>query len=524
MSKTKYLLIWVLLLLPNIVSAWWYTIDKTSDFYSDIYDKQDELKAKYQKVTLLSWDTKANLSTLLNNWITYNNKSLPACFTKEMTIDDFNTIISGKPGQMDILKNYLSQDCLTLKTEFQYYVDLIQKYNVEKTKQADNTIKQINSIWKIWLYSDWDTLNSPFDIIQDMKEIDKIIFERGEYLPYNWVNIDFEKWLELLASWIKTSDIAQKLKNTPTEEESLNNAVSQVQSININNSWALNLNNQLCVDNTQSWLDWNIIDMILNTTNSSSGTVITNSWNTNVSSWDSSSWSGVVWDWYKKTTDNSIWPCNEYFCITFEAQKATQELFWGFTMKFPAIDTLFKKSNTHLEKAANTSLAQSKMTTNNFELSLKNIDLWSMFNAWLFVSNKPNPNLLVSDSTKVVNGEFSAIKMLEESYKAYWMDYKYQNNLDILDDVEMNKYITETSKELNTRVLVEKKAWYDYKKEQNTIKLIALDKSVDNEMQKQDMKVLSTDLTEVEWYVEYLMEYAYQLYSIVKSMDKIPSN
>ena len=65
MSKIKYLIIGIFLLLPNIVSAWWYTLDKTSDFYSDIYNKQDELKAKYQKVTLLSWDTKANLSQLL---------------------------------------------------------------------------------------------------------------------------------------------------------------------------------------------------------------------------------------------------------------------------------------------------------------------------------------------------------------------------------------------------------------------------------------------------------------------------
>ncbi len=70
----------------------------------------------------------------------------------------------------------------------------------------------------------------------------------------------------------------------------------------------------------------------------------------------------------------------------------------------------------------------------------------------------------------------------------------------------------------------EKKALYDYQKEKNAIKLIALDKSVDNEMQKQDMKVLNTDLTEVEWYVKYFMEYAYQLYAIVKEMDKIKSN
>jgi len=40
-----------------------------------------------------------------------------------------------------------------------------------------------------------------------------------------------------------------------------------------------------------------------------------------------------------------------------------------------SIENVLKTSNKHLKKAANTSLVQSKMSTNNFEMSLRDLDL-----------------------------------------------------------------------------------------------------------------------------------------------------
>ncbi|HIE44937.1 MAG TPA: hypothetical protein EYP87_01890 [Flavobacteriaceae bacterium] len=58
-----------------------------------------------------------------------------------------------------------------------------------------------------------------------------------------------------------------------------------------------------------------------------------------------------------------------------------------------SIQSIVEKSNEHLKKFANSSLIQSKMTTNNFELGLRDLNLSDIFSFGLVVTKKTPPIL-----------------------------------------------------------------------------------------------------------------------------------
>jgi len=58
-----------------------------------------------------------------------------------------------------------------------------------------------------------------------------------------------------------------------------------------------------------------------------------------------------------------------------------------------SIQSIVEKSNEHLKKFVNTSLIQSKMTTNNFELPLRDLKLSEIFSFGMVITKKTPPIL-----------------------------------------------------------------------------------------------------------------------------------
>gem|GEM_PF-6396414 len=80
---------------------------------------------------------------------------------------------------------------------------------------------------------------------------------------------------------------------------------------------------------------------------------------------------------YAKVNDNSIWPCTTYFCITVDFITNTYPLFTSGSDL--SIESIVKRSNEHIRKFAGTSLIQSNMTINNFQIGLKDLNLPDIF-------------------------------------------------------------------------------------------------------------------------------------------------
>jgi len=99
-----------------------------------------------------------------------------------------------------------------------------------------------------------------------------------------------------------------------------------------------------------------------------------------------------------------------------------------------SIEKIIARAGKHLEKPANTSLTQRKMTTNNFELGsiIKNLpDMLRGFG--MEVQSKPIPILdLENENSDVPEGDIYEIEnMIAAYYKNSGLDYERANDLSI---------------------------------------------------------------------------------------------
>lgn len=61
---------------------------------------------------------------------------------------------------------------------------IIYNTSIQSSKTAKTKSNEIYNISKVWLFSDWNIQNSPFDIVKDIKDIDYIIFTQE--IDYTW--------------------------------------------------------------------------------------------------------------------------------------------------------------------------------------------------------------------------------------------------------------------------------------------------------------------------------------------------
>ncbi len=505
--KKIYLFILCALILPKISFGNFLSEPTDLDLYKKIDKWYYDLELKYLDKELKWWDVNWSIVDDLNKRAKQND--LEECFSWDIKVKDVRDIYNDSETNT-LLKEYL-KDCfdeenpISLEQFSKYYTIIEESFlqnSIKTQKKVDNTYK----IWRIWMYSDWLLENSPFDLMNDLDEINSIIFE--EKIPYNWVN-NYNLWASVnwILSWLNPFD-------TFDSNRYYNNS-------NNSNSWWVNSNSwsnlweEVCLDDkNNSWLNLDSFNDILSSNKTNN--FWSNSWN----NW----WSWTWWDLktnYKKVNDN-WWPCNNFFCITVNFVVYNHKLLWGWTNL--SIEWLFKRSNEHFKKKSSNSLVQSKMTTNNFELWLKDLNLPDIFHIWIQISYKPVPLLNVDKKEKKLDSdEFEYKNLFTKYYANLWLDYNRANDMSLYNKAESKYKTTLDSGELPITTYWEKlekleSFTQELKKQNEYISQNVIDKEVIWD----DIDWFQKKYMELEVFARALMEYTFWAKWIITEMNKIP--
>lgn len=473
---------------------------------------------------------------------------------------DAKKLTSITTWDMSALFDLTKEECKSnksLPTEFitVYAQALIE---IEETLQRNSRLKtkKTYDISRIGLYSDGNTKNSPFDLVDDIKQIEKIIF--SEELEYkgeikNDFEVDFSNnmaWIPLWvngrnpSSTVRTGGIITISWSTNTWSTLWSELTSAEIPLYIAPGWYHS--NYICSEDTSvqlaaSGFSQDSIDAIMNS--------ISTFWNSSSWSstwiWNSTNASGatekgrnngtlaLISTWYKSVNDNPVFPCSTFFCITIEMVVHNQNLLWGGNSW--TIESILKYSNETLKKFANTSLLQAKMTTNNFEMWLLDLKLPDMFHMGVQIQkrsppilNIENPNGSESSEKKWDKGnELTWKNLLEEAYKSLGLEYKKSNSLDNFLKTEPELKSVLDSAELPYTSVNQKLMEYNEKVRtywESSSKNAFMEKSIEAETEKSSMDILKNELIEIEKFGEWLKDYSETLTTIIKWMNKVPIN
>lgn len=330
-------------------------------------------------------------------------------------------------------------------------------------ERADNKAEMTYRVARIWLYADGNSNNSPFDLIVDLQEIDRIIF--WEEIEYNWItptnNQSFQNFINNLSpppiEWIEDDIIDENWESEWGDNGNWDEWDWNEEETPWDN-WTTPIpeHEQICLPPNNSGLDDDIVRRlrdnfspirnwweytpIINTFLYPEG--IHDDW------WD--------WQWPFKTegpwwdfeSTKAPWECSkdDFFCIIIEFETTEYGLIWWESR---SIMKVLSTVAEHCEKPANASLTQRKQTTNNFELWSIIRDLpWTLRGLWIEVSSKPIPILQEIEHDEDPTHEEireEVINMLRDRYKALGLDYDRQNDVDIAERSTIVQKIFQTS-------------------------------------------------------------------------------
>lgn len=317
---------------------------------------------------------------------------------------------------------------------------------------ASEKSSQMQKIWSVGLYSDGVTENASFDLIDDLEKIDAIIF--SSKITYDWaeyenMNDSFNEKMDKKKEELEANTVDPEVIKESTWEEIAYSSEDKWWDT-VSNLWDFNTeysNQYACIDENSDhgfnwWYlesltqnednEWNILDDLIVATESSNNSNSSNSNNSNSPA--SKNEPENITGNYKKVNDNAGWPCSDFFCIMVDFQVHQQQLLWWWNNI--TIEYLLDRSNKHLRKFANSSLIPAQMTTQNFELAFKNLNLADLFHMSFQIQTKPVPILSLEDESKEGSNEFKSTTLLEKYYKAYNLDYKRRNDIVVFEDQE----------------------------------------------------------------------------------------
>ena len=432
----------------------------------------------------------------------------------------------------------------------------INNYKKNTEKKAREKAKQTYNISRIGLYADWNAKNSPFDIIQDIKDIDSIIFtqpiEYKEETPINdwgfanylqWRLKDIPKKLTADINWGITDTLANIIaenENTAINEadvvEDNQEIIADIEPIPVAIFWEDNTR-YACIDNvassglTQEYLD----SLWVNTwwhEATSDVSIIEEFDNNSENNWD---WSGgldyakvldeeiaLLDTWYKAVNDNSSWKCSNFFCITVKFLTSKHSVFgWE---KMNSIQSIVEKSNEHLKKFVNTSLIQSKMTTNNFELPLRDLKLSEIFSFWMVITKKTPPilNLEKNEKTNKWENPLSAKNIFCKRWESTWGKCSRQNDLEIFVDSDAEAKSIIDSWDLTVVEAAQKFAQKEAQQKTQWLMDDFITQAIQRDAWLKETEELYQEFLEIERFVASIQDYSNDLNALVKVMNEIP--
>ena len=521
--------------LYNIIDEWYEKIDE-QNFTYELSWANDTIK---DKVNILITQEYAKSDQKVEDCIQWD---IAPSHIKEIAF--WNTeILFDK--LWDSCKN--SSNSVDIET-LQKIQNIIYKHYIETKNLADEKSHQIQKIASVWLYTDGILENSSFDLIDDIEKIDSILFtqkihyEWEEYENFNKIFEDEQKNKKEIIN-AKSTDVDVIRENNGELITASGLSTNQVNQNNLNilenfnspDSYYWSSSNYVCVEWWDHWFDPQVIDDLLqwNEENSSPNDNINwsnnNSWN-NLNS-TNSTWA-VYWNpenkkisesisWnYEKVNDNSAWPCSNFFCITVEfVTYQHQLLWWGQDI---SIEYLIDRSNQHLRKFANASLAPAQMTTQNYQLGLKDLNLSEMFHMSFQVSTKPVPILNLNKNDKKESNEYSSNTLLEKYYKANNLDYERRNDIDIMLWTQKEYKTLLNSVNLDKSVVIKKQNLLESYEKLQTLKRKQISDNIYKKVTYETLWDFGTQFIELDNFTTEIRNYTEKLSDIVNAMIKIP--
>jgi hypothetical protein len=529
--------------------------DSWLNLYKNIDSGFEELEQKQYKYEL-AWQWKGiteNINSVLQaEWIWECINTELAEATKIKQIEDITH------GSMENLTKVINAKCkidneqITLKKLINIQNTLKKLNNLSKSK-AKEKAKQIYSISKIWIYSDGNEENSPFDLINDLQDIDQIIF--GSKIEYEWEDLPNNDELMDCILWNdksinpfrtfqaldvgKAKECYEKLRKDNKEP-----AIQEPQIIkdikeNIKNNWQWKNNsdknkekstienNYICADDTNnSWLSKQALNNLINDIKSGDN----NNWDSNANNWNGQTnknnntkdnKSGGKW-WYEKVYDTlGFPPCNNFFCLTIEYVKYQHKLLaWWESI---SIKYLIDRSNKHLKKFAATSLIPAKMSTNNFELGLKTPSLPNMFHLNFVITSKPVPILDLQPKTqKDESWKFWNKNLLEEYYKNLWLEYTRRNDLNKFIHREEELKTILSSAALSIPEALKKDQQFKSKLSKIAETNGFVQKTVEKKISSEEFENFEKQFIELQLFSKSMYDYVVSISAIIKAMNEIP--
>jgi hypothetical protein len=508
------------------------------NLYNSIDEWFEELEiSQYEYELSWQWKTiRENINNILaNEWIW-------ECIEGEITSSDVTKIFN---WEINILVENLKEweNCKSENWEITNDILLkiskvIEELKIESEKRADEKSEKINRISRIWIYSDGNIKNWPFDLIKDLQDIDQIIF--ASKINYEWEELlsddDLLNCITGKEKCFKKADDIASLQ--PEEPEIITNLKERIK-----NDWTEKEekekwetieseleDNYLCVDDVSahSWLNPEALENIINdiknwenNKNNLSAPKEENKWSVNSNTQDGEERKFSM-STYKKVNDP--WPCYDFFCITIEFITYQHKLLiWGENI---SIEYLINRSNKHLKKFASTSLIPAKMSTNNFELGIKDMILEKLFHMGFIITKKPVPILDIQkpweNSSNNPLNKYSKKKLLEAYYKNIWLEYSRRNDLSILDQEEWEKKSVLDTWELTIASSTKKTQNYAQVLEEQSKKNDILQAQIEQEAHNKELKDFEEQFIELQGFSQSINEYVNSLDSYIKGMLKIP--
>lgn len=509
-SLLKQALLIICFLLTSLKTHSFLWQDSGLDLYKNIDEWYEELELKNYKSELKWWK-----SSIKEN---INYKLKEKCIENEISPGEFKSIALHR--DISTLYPKISNDCKWI-AKLNKILDIITNIDILAKNTWNEKSEYIYKISKIWIFSDWVIENSDFDLIDDLKEIDKVIFT--DDIEYNWEDISFSND-DALNDFINNWSIRKK-----SSDEINNNLSNDLNSdlgnqINFNewdNSDFFQTNKLICNDENlqNSWLSQNTLDSILNLT---SNDWLSLDWVTpdletteqNLEQW-----------WYEKVNDNDAWWCSSFFCIVIEFVMYEHKFIWYDKI---TIEDLLNRSNKHLSKFANSSRIQASMWIGNFQLNLKFLNLPDIFHIWFMLTTKPIPILSELNNNKEDDDDdkkkwkFSKKDMLEDYYRAFNLEYERQNDLDRYNNKDPRiKSILDASNRAIDNVsnnnadlqeqLDKSKTFTDH-----------ISNAINKKIASDELNDFYDQLADLEKFAGALLEYTDSLKVIIKWMEKIP--
>ena len=528
----KIIFIFFLMILSFLNSktifAFWVSSDSEKWFYSSIADNVDKMEEDLFKIDIV-WEewTKEKI----------NKQSENNCIKENLSVEEIKFIAT--EWKIDVIKNKIDKSCINEDWSINQntLISLIESIWLvanEYSNQAKEKTNQIFNLGSTWIYADWFEWNSPFDLIVDLQNIDSIIFMEDSTV-YEW-NTD----LDLAWEISNLIDNANELNRTPLDILNLNiinenNSNSNKEFDNLKTFDEINsqsvYSSYLCsIANSNSWLNENSLNFLnsdskIDEKNIDTWTGQTSPKNENEIKTKKELEKKALqmpFSEYSKVTDNSQFPCNTFFCIDIKFITYNHLLLWGWFQDI-SIEYLINRSNDHLKKFTNTSLVGSKMTINNFELWLKDLNLPDIFHIWVQISQKPIPMLnIVKEDKKEWDDLYSTENQLKFYYESNWLEYKRRNDLSIFKNVDTDKQIALNSSLLNTSQYLDNiPAFNNYQKDKQKQKEL-MSKLIENEVKTWIMSDFETQFKELEVFNAWIKNYIENLNKIYSNMLKIP--